>query len=535
MSQVAPTAAPPAPVPGAEDELRDRAHAAAETLRRLAPKSLEAHARLVHRDDAGERLVATRHDAEWIRVLESREEFPWVVVVAPPGYGKSTWFSIAYPSWEIGRTNGRVRYGLVSSAAGQANAFAQAVGESILTPSYQAAYPDVKPDKKRGWSRGHFFVTNCPEGANPTMLSSGLGGVSVLGKRFDVIGIDDPTTWEQARSETVMAGQRHFLRSTLMSRFPPGMGPPDGVGGRCVAVLTRWSERDLVPEFEDLGFAVVRMPALGYWDKHAHCPDCEELRDPDLITLLGDCEHCGSTKAPTVEYGEEALWPEKETARQLNAMRDEDELVFELVMQGNTKVIKGDFFEEDWWYHAEVPSREKFQRVVSFVDTASGRKRKKGDFFVIATLGKLKKEHWPEYGGRRYWWLDTYRKRIPTTKHVDACSTVYGRQDLRPNKLIVEDKNEGIALYDQLKEQKPWMNVGKVSPVTDKEYRATPMARSMRRAYFAFPPAAQAPWVRTAQLEMEEFPEGEHDDVVDAGSGAFNALTGGGVKLTVLG
>lgn len=490
----APTAAPEA-----EDLVR-RGEVVGEALRRLAPVSLEAHARLVHRDDRGRPIVAARHHAEWIRILEDRERYPWVCVVAPPGYAKSTFFSTIYPTWRVGVTAGRVRIGVVSSAAGQSAALVQTCGEAIKSPPFKAAYPGVEPDPKRGWSRGSFFVTGAPEGHTPTMLSSGLGGMSVLGKRFDEIVLDDPTTWEQARSRSVMEGQRHFLKTTLASRFPPGMGPPDGKGGRMVVVLTRWSEEDLVPTLADMGFQVVRMPALGYWDR----------------LDLGDGEY---------EYGSAPLWPEKESLEQLTAMREEDELVFELVMQGNPAVLKGDFFDPDWFQRGELPDRERFERVVQYVDTAGGKSRRRGDYFVILTLGKV-------HGHDAYWVLDVYRARIPAPEQETAVIRHAARPDLAPDLVIVEGSNEGRALYQRLV-TRARLPLKEYVPTKDKEFRATPVANAYRRGLVFHP--ERASWVRPFEAEVEAFPEGPHDDQVDALAGAYNAFDRGRPRVRVLG
>jgi predicted phage terminase large subunit-like protein len=472
-----------------------------EQWRRRAPTSLRHHAALIHRDDRDLRLYAARHHAEWIRVLEDREQFPFVCIVAPPGYGKSTWFSQAYPTWRIGATQGRVRIGLVSSTATQAEGFAGAVQAAVMSPLFQATY-GVEPDYDRGWARSAFFCTGTPAGPNPTLTATGIGG-PILGRRFDEIILDDPTTWDQARSEQVMMGQRHWLRSTLLKRLPPGMRPPDGKGGRVVAIMTRWSVRDLYDELKTLGFKTLVMPAMGYWDG---------IHDPESGEVIP---------------GEAPLWPEKESAAALQEMRENDALVFELVMQGNPQVLQGDVFDPAYFQRGLPPLVEDFDRIVAYADTASGKDRKRGDYFAMCTIGIRANE---------VWILDMERERYPAPEQEKAVVRVAQRfEDLgRLHDVIcIEDANEGTALYQRLVVETrlplrlmPVGDASKKGQPRDKEFRAIPLsnAYSTWRVHHPVGPDGQPPrWVRLFEAELEAFPNGAHDDQVDAATGAFNS------------
>lgn len=520
--------------PTEQEELKQRTELELEKLRRLAPSSLEAHGRYVHRDDHNKPLVAAPHHAEWIELLEARERFPWLVVVAPPGFAKSTWHSWVYPTWRQGQAEGRLRIGLVSRAAGQAGAWVAAVGESVESARFAAAYPaaSCRPNKKRGWSRSEFYLEGTPAGNNPALLASGIGGVSVLGKRFDEILLDDPTTWEDARSKTKMEGQKHFLRTTLISRFPPGMGPPDGEGGRMATVLTRWTASDLVPELESLGFTVVRMPALGYPDRVVQCDECGYQGE-----VQGHAEASpGCPKWPqtmeVIEYGERSLWEERISESQLLKLQEEDPLVFALVYLGDTQAFAGDFFDPEWFQHRVMPDRTQFERVVTFVDTASGKKREEGDYTVALTLGKLK-------GGRdEFFVMGVERGRFSTVDQPDLVRRVARQHS--PDLIAIEDKNEGVALFQALAKADN-LPIRPYTPVKDKEYRATPVAAKYRvgRVFHEGEERSgvmtSPRYVRNLELEMTAFPDTEHDDQVDALAGAFNCMVRSGPRLRVLG
>lgn len=489
--------------------------------RRLAPYNLVAHAWLLHRDDRDRRIEAAAHHQVIAAVLQDRERFPYVVIVCPPGYAKSTWGSIIYPAWRLGQTNGRLRMGLISNTATQAEGFARAVQQTIESDGYREAYPQALRDPRRKWTTREMFMRETPEGSNPALMAMGMDG-PILGKRFDEIIIDDPTTWAQARSEVQMEEQRSKLLNTIVQRFPAGSRPPTGDRKtRMVVLMTRYGERDLLPTFRQLGFAVVLMPALGYWDRKVICPEC----GAEAVADYPDCEH--DPEAWKYEFGDRALWPEKEPRPALEAMREHDELIFELVYQGNPSVLSGDVFDPDWWRFGEPPRR--YDLIVMGVDTAGGRDRKKNDYTAVAVLG-IKEG--------RVWLLYAWRDRLPAPRQEAKIADIYQmmRDMGRPVEMVyVEDKNEGRAVYDHLSHDTR-MPVKAVTPIGDKEFRAVPISNAARRGDFYFPEGVT--WTRAVQAEMEAFPEGAHDDFVDAITIAYNETEGGGnvgPRLRVLG
>lgn len=487
---------------------------------KAAPTSLWAHARLCHRTDDDLPLVPARHQAEWLDVLEDPVAYPWVVIVAPPGYAKSTWFSQAYASWRIGASGGRVRIGMVANNATLAYSHAQVVQNTIESAWWRLAYPEVRPNYRRGWANDRFFVHGCPPGANPTMAAAGYRG-PIQGRRFDEIILDDPTTFEESRSDVEMERQRQWLKNTLAKRFPAGRQPPHGKGGRMVVVLTRWAERDLVPTLtDDLGFKLVRMPALGYWDRRAECPNCGRQRQVDLHKLLQRCEHCDSEQPAEITYGDAPLWPELESAVLLEKERHDDELIFELVKQGNAKALSGDMFDTATFRRGHPP-RGGWDMIVQYVDTAGGKDRKRGDFFAMVTLGRR---------GEQVWVLDVMRGRWPAPEQERRLEANAIEWD--PEKVMIEAKNEGVALYQRLVARGVDLPLEMAEVTKDKEFRAIPLSNAYRAGYVWHP--IDASWRVPFENELDAFPGGAHDDQVDAAAGAYAELDRGGPRVRVL-
>ena len=482
---------------------RDKTSKTIARMMKEAPSSLATHARLIHRDDDGRRIVAARHHREWVRIMEDVKGHRWVVVVAPPGYAKTTWFSQILPTWRLGVTGGALRLGIISRTSTQAMLLANAIRESTESTWFRMTYPECIPDYERGWTQTKFFFTNTPEGPNPAVGAFGIQSRQIQGRRFDEIVVDDPVNEEDVRSEEQMEKIKKWFKSMLIQRFPPGKGPP-GDEGRMTVVLTRWGERDLIPMFEDLGFKIVTMPALGYWDR---------VED---------------TETGHIEYGDEPLWAAKETAEELLLEREKDEYTFELVMQGNVKVTLGDMFDRSWFKRGVPPSIDQFDQIVQYVDTAGGKDRKKGDYFALATLGSVK-------NGEEIWVLDMVRHRKAAPEQERSVFTEYERwKDYghAPDLIIIEDANEGRALYQRLVVSTR-LPLKSYSPTKDKAWRAIPLSNAYR-AGRVWHPEGEA-WVPAYENELVPFPDGVHDDQVDAAGGAFNQMaTDAGMKIRVL-
>lgn len=490
---------------GPQDYAREATRRHLEELKRLAPTNLAAHATLFHQTSAGRPVIPARHHAEWVRFAHDVQNYRWIVIVCPPGYAKSTWWSVIYPAWRIGVTQGRIRIGLISNTANLTYGFMRSIQHTIENPLFQDVYgPNAAPDPARGWSQKQFWVKGGVDNQNPTVMAAGIGG-PIQGKRYDEIICDDLTTWEDARSEGTMDGQRHFLKALLIKRFEPGGGPPNGTFGRFVVAMTRWSERDLLPTFQQLGFKIITMPAIGYWDRVV-----------------------GSDGEP--QWGSEPLWPEQETLEQLLIEREEDPLTFELVKQGNPSVLGGDVFDTSKLVYARMPKREEFSEIVQYVDTAGGKDRAKGDYFAIATVGVRDDQIWV---------LDMERGRYPAPEQERQVE--FAAEKWESTLIVIEDRNEGTALFQRMAANTR-LPINAYVPIRDKEWRAISFANAVRAERVHVPlefdhkaEAWVAPrWVRSFVSELEGFPRAPHDDQVDAVVGAYNHTGGAGPKLRAL-
>ena len=254
--------------------LPDPARRAEQALRRRVRASLAEWAGLAL---APQGFAPARHHRMLMEALEasSAGSADRLMVLMPPGSAKSTYASLLFPPWFLGR-HPRAQVIAASHTAGLAEAFGRGVRGLVLEHGARLGYgldPASRAAGRFGTTRGGSYY------------ATGVRG-PVTGRRADLLLIDDPVKGQaDADSARVRDGVWDWYRSDLVTRLRPG--------GRIVLVMTRWHPDDLGGRLLEAGEAwrVIRLPALA------------EPADP-----LG--------RAPG-----EALWPEWEGTAALERKR----------------------------------------------------------------------------------------------------------------------------------------------------------------------------------------------------------------------
>lgn len=191
----------------------------------------------------------------WLQALEAveRGEIRKLCVIAPPGHAKSTYHSIVFPTWYLGRHPNSTLIG-VTTTDGLGRLYGDTVRTTIdQNERFRVAFPEVEPWKDRGWSQDGFFVRSrrtarLAENKDASMIFTGAGG-PVIGRRADGIIIDDAVDEDTARSETLLTKRKLWIKRSVFSRAKPR-------GWRIVAG-TLWAEGDVVDEAMQSGEYVV--------------------------------------------------------------------------------------------------------------------------------------------------------------------------------------------------------------------------------------------------------------------------------------
>lgn len=193
------------------------------------------------------------HIRRIVSMLDSPDQH--VAIVMPPGFGKSTIVSQHWPSWYLGNHPDRSIL-LISNTDAQAKLFLDS--NKVTTehdPKWREVFPDVAPAMDRGWSsRGLFlrwrrdpntglmlsdWVSKSANDKDPALAAFGVGG-PVIGRRADVIIVDDPYSQENARSDLQRGEFLNWFRQTLLSRLKPRPH------AKVVVAMTRWHPEDVI-------------------------------------------------------------------------------------------------------------------------------------------------------------------------------------------------------------------------------------------------------------------------------------------------
>lgn len=222
----------------------------AASLRRGARVGLPDFARYVFG------LRPAEHHLLWLDALEGveRGEISKLLLIAPPGHAKSTYTSIVFPTWYIGR-NYRESVLAVTTTGDLARLYGDTVRTVIEDgESFSAVFPGVVPDRRRGWGQDGFFVKGPlkrrKEQKDAAMVYTGAGG-SIIGRRADGVIIDDAVDEPIARSETLLTARKLWINRTIYSRLQGS-----DKGWRVVAG-TLWTEDDVVDSTMRAGESVV--------------------------------------------------------------------------------------------------------------------------------------------------------------------------------------------------------------------------------------------------------------------------------------
>jgi len=121
-------------------------------------------------------------------------------------------------------------------------------------------------------------------------------------------------------------------------------------------------------------------------------------------------------------------------------------------------------------------------------------------------------EVWRVYDNR-FFLTYVWRRRVefPELKR----SVIDLADQIRPDVILIEDKGSGTGLIQQLKEEQRGYPIIAHDPgQIDKESRMRIQSAKIEAGLVYLPPAA--PWLEEFQNEVRRFPNGTHDDQIDA-------------------
>ena len=396
---------------------------------------------------------------------------PRLMLFMPPRHGKSTLASVAFPAWHLGR-NPEHEFISCSYSGSLAMSFSRKVRHQLREPNYKnvfnGAILDPTSQSVESWltTKGGGYV------------AAGVGG-GITGKGAHVLVIDDPVkNREDAESEYNREAVWDWYTSTAYTRLAPG--------GGILIILTRWHDDDLAGRLLQAAadgadeWEVVKYPAIAEHD--------EEFRKE------GEALHPDRYGASSLDKIRKAIGPRDWSA----------------LYQQNPVADEGDYFNRDminYYDEADVDYHEL--KYYCAWDLAIGQ-RERNDYSVGLVVGV------DEYD--KLYIVDCVRGRWDGFELVEQILDLY--ETWRPGVVGIEKSHIEMALGPFLEKRVRERKLHEAyfrdlkTGRRDKEARARAIQGRMQQGMVYFP--RDPIWVGPLVAELLRFPNGVHDDQVDA-------------------
>jgi predicted phage terminase large subunit-like protein len=390
-----------------------------------------------------------------------------LAVSLPPRHMKTTIISEALPAWWLS-THPQGEVIIASYNQSQARKMARSVRLAFDRESHRRMMPPCS------WDVDSADVLQLSGKLNgrPSLIAAGVGS-GITGSGADLLIIDDPVKdMADAESATMRDKVAEWYASTAFTRLSPG--------GKVLMVATRWHHDDLIGR-----------------------------------TLADSPDGWGSLTLPAISEDGRALWPERYPLESLEAIRRAvGSRVFEALYQGRPTPLEGGLFKRSWIrYGMRFPDHARRVRYWDKAATSGG-----GDWTVGVLMAEDEGRYCVEDVVRLQGSPQEVQARVRATAEADGWD-VSIRMEQEPGSSGVDV----IDLYARRILQGYDFRAEKVTG--DKATRANGLAAAMEAGNVDL---VRAGWNRDLIDEMCEFPLGEHDDQVDAMSGAFRELSRGG-------
>lgn len=321
-------------------------------------------------------------------------------------------------------------------------------------------------------------------GHSGSYRGTGIGG-GITGLGGDWLILDDPVkNREEADSATYRERQWEWYTSTFYTRREKN--------ARILITLTRWHEDDLAGRL---------------LERAASDPNADQWTVLSLPAIADGELHTDDPRQPG-----QALWPDKYNETELTKIKTAvGSRNWEALYQQRPAPAEGGTFKRGWWqFYREPPSR--FDELLQSWDMTF--KDTKGADYVVGQV-------WGRVGADRYLLAQTRdRMNFPTT--IQAVRTLSAQWPAAHLKLV-EDKANGPAVIDSLRKE-----IGGLVPVMpqgSKEARAAAVSPQIEAGNVYLPDPSIAPWIGEFIEECAAFPNGAHDDQVDAMTQALARFT----------
>lgn len=433
-----------------------------------------------------------------------------ILITMPPRHAKSTFGTVLFPSYFMARSPSR--FTMSCSYNSQLSIdFGRQVRTVVEEKSINQAFPDfgLSKDSRSAevWRTEH----------GGAYFAVGVGGTT-SGRPANLLLVDDPIkSREDAESMTQRNRTWNYYTSALATRLQP---EADGSPPKQIVILTRWHPDDLAGRLQQ-----TEDWAEGRWT-HINFPAIKSIKaktktsrrllpeDHPMYLPAGQLPNNSSKRSIYLEE-DAALWPERFSLEELKRRERLNPREFASLYQQSPYILGGNIIRTEWWqkYPTDL-APENFQTLIITADTAFKKTEtadysvavvagldRNGDIYIVSILrGKY---DFPELKQRLIQLNNRWRGR-----------------GLRA--MYIEDKASGQSLLQELKRESG-MAVIPYKVNTDKVARVNSILPLIQGGRVFLP--EEADWLDAFIDESVSFPNGNHDDQVDATTMAIDILS----------
>lgn len=424
----------------------------------------------------------------------------------PPGHCKSTHSSHHFPAFWFGHNPKKNFLQAGHSQDFVANELGARVKSIIDSEDYQRVFPDIhlRNDMR---AKDYWGLSNM----KGKYVAKGAGqGISGFRGHFGMV--DDPyKSRADAESPTIRERVFKWYSDDFSTRLLPGS--PLGI------IMTRWHSDDICGRISDRE-AREEVEARQKAEEMLQQELIENIEEADfsrnnhrfeIINMPAIAEDTDDVlgRAPG-----EALWPELFDTDALENLRaDMTAASWNSLYQGTPIDIEGGAVSAGWFQrYDKAPSRgtdgqeNEVRRCVVSVDAANTVKER-SDFTVIQV--------WYETTNKLHYLIDVIRKQMEFPEMSAEIARVCRRYNA--DALLVEAKGNGLS-YLQLKRDggAPAPMIPIEVGTSTKTFRFDEVTPMFEAGMVYLP--SRANWLADYEKEIIAFPNGKHDDQVDATS-----------------
>lgn len=394
----------------------------------------------------------------------------------PTHNSKSSMITEAFPLWLIFH-NPNLNILIVSNSAGLSEKFGIALRE--LVNKYGAEFNIYLSDVKHAAT---YLMFSDEDGNlyNGSIRLVGAGG-SITGQDVDYLIIDDPYEGFSDITPGQLEKKINWFKTIIEQRIEPH--------SRMIILHTRWHSNDL----------------QGYLKE-------KESEDYEFITF------------PAISKDNTPLWPERYTLEELEKKRESlGPRLFNSIYQQEPLDESGDFFDINLvkWNKPETDYEIKFSCRAWDTASSDNSKGDNNDYTVGIKMVITDNDDFIITDMERGQYGNNTKNKIFNTAHHDGVNTT----------IVIETgvAAAGKFLFEEWVTQLPGFFVEQAKPLTSKVDRATPFKNAILdgKVYIDI---IDNELREDLIKEFKSFPEGKHDDIVDACAHAYNYLSevGGG-------